>query len=45
MIDETAAGTPRGKCLGSEPASLIGTRHADFIKASGHGHRIERPDA
>lgn len=28
----------------SELVSLIETRYADFIKASGHKHRANRPD-
>jgi hypothetical protein len=35
--------TPRC-CKASELVSLIGTRYADFIKASGHKHRANRPD-
>ncbi len=35
--------TPRC-CQCSEFVNLIGTRYADFIKASGHKHRVNRPD-
>ena len=27
-----------------KPDNMIGTRYADFIRASGHAHRVNTPD-
>jgi hypothetical protein len=35
---------PRGVVRAFERVDLIGTRFADFIRASGHMHRANRPD-
>ncbi len=31
-------------CQGIKLDNVIGTRYADFIRASGHAHRVNRPD-
>jgi hypothetical protein len=43
-VRRVAAGTPRGAGRASQLDRLIGTRQADFIRASGHMHRAHRPD-
>jgi hypothetical protein len=44
MINGAAARKTRGAVRASKLDGLKGTWFADFIRASGHSHRAQRPD-